>query len=105
LRRVVQHLPNIGVVFALQQRQQRVADAIAREAGVEVALVVAPALAERGEIALDLASGDRKQRSDDANLVAATTLKGGIDASQPACPGAPQELQEHGLRLIIKGVC
>ena len=50
------------------------ADAIAREAVIEVALVLAPVLAERGEIGLNLGASNAKQRAHDADKVAATRL-------------------------------
>ena len=66
LRRVAQHLPDVRVVLALQQRQQFVSHSIARETMVKVALVLAPSLAESGEVLFDFLARHSQQGANDA---------------------------------------
>src|SRR5579862_9495932 len=77
------------------------ADAVAKEAVVKVALVFAPALAERAEVSLDVGARHAQQRADNAKTV---TYHNGVNTRQPARACAAQEFQQHRFPLVVERV-
>ena len=90
------------------------ADAITQKAPVQVGFVLAPALANGsqicGNIRTALRSGEDEQRGSRSvagrfrvAFAGSAELQRRINPRLTSGPGATQELQQHGLRLIVLG--
>jgi len=95
-----QVLADAGVPL-LQLRQELVAKAVAGVGRVEVGGVLAPRLAERCEIRLNLGSGGGEHG---AKNVAFWEIDDGMNAGKAFGPCAAQEFSEDRFRLVIESV-
>ena len=85
----------------LKERQQLVADAIARKGEMAIGGVFAPGLVQRAEIDFDFGTRRPKKRSQDAAL---WKFEDGMDAGEPVGPCAAKELGQDGFGLVVEGV-
>jgi len=105
-----QRLPDARVV-GLELRQQVMSHPVSEEGAVHVGGVYNGFQVVCPRIVLELCPGDIEQRSDKPNAVLRRNSIGhlqgvieprrGSHASQPAQPGAPQEMHQHRLRLVV----
>ena len=80
------------------------AQAIAQEAMVEIAFILAPTLAKLSEVGFDLATLDAQQGTDNARLLVVARGDHRVNPRQTPGSRAAQELQQDGFGLIVQGV-
>ena len=109
----VEQLAQVGIVVALQQGQQLMTDAIAREAGIAIGFVFAPRLSDRREILLDLSAlgfqqgrtirtPSRKKQRDECRRVPWYRLRAGTSSGQSP-PDRRRCAQWRWLRSAARG--
>ncbi len=92
-----------GGVPGFEQRQQLLADAVAREGKVTVGRVFAPDLVAFAQVGFDFGAGGAEKGAKDR----ATALRGlelRMNARKTLGPCAAEELGENGFGLIVEGV-
>jgi hypothetical protein len=85
-----------------QNREQFVANAIAREGEMAVRGVFAPRLFESAEIGFNVGTGGGKKWTENPAL---RKFEDRMDARETLCPCTSQEFRQYGLGLVIESVC